>query len=37
LIREDDKLRGPDQKSAESCKIRSYAQFVEKLTTWTYM
>jgi hypothetical protein len=37
LIREDDKLRGPDQKSVESCKTRSYAQFVEKLTTWTYM
>jgi hypothetical protein len=37
LIREDDKLRGPDQKSAESCKTRSYTQFGEKLTTWTYM
>jgi hypothetical protein len=37
LIREDDKLRGPNQKSAESCKTRSYVQFEEKLTTWTYM
>jgi hypothetical protein len=37
LIREDDKLREPYQKSAESCKTRSYAQFGEKLTTWTYM
>jgi hypothetical protein len=37
LIREDDKLRGPNQKSVESCKRRSYAQFREKLTTWTYM
>jgi hypothetical protein len=37
LIREDDKLRGPNQKSAESCKTRSYVQFVEKLTTKAYM
>jgi hypothetical protein len=35
--REDDKLRGPNQKSAESCETRSYVQLGEKLTTWTYM
>jgi hypothetical protein len=32
-IREDGKLRGPSQKSAESCKTRSFVQFGEKLTT----
>jgi hypothetical protein len=37
LIREDDKLRGTNQKSAESCKTRSYVQFGEKLTTWIHM
>jgi hypothetical protein len=37
MIREDDKLRGPNLKSVESCKTRSHAQFGEKLTTWTYM
>jgi hypothetical protein len=37
MIREDDKLRGPNQKSAESCKTRSYAQFGEKLTSRAYM
>jgi hypothetical protein len=37
LIREDDKLRGPNQKSVESCKTRSYVQFGEKLTTKAYM
>jgi hypothetical protein len=35
--REDDKLRGPNQKSVESWKTRSYVQFREKLTTWTYI
>jgi hypothetical protein len=34
---EDDKLRGPKQKSAESCGTRSYVQFGEKLTTRAYM
>jgi hypothetical protein len=28
-----DKLRGPNQKSAKSCKTWSYVQFGEKLTT----
>jgi hypothetical protein len=37
MIREDDKLRGPNQKSVESCKRRSYVQFGEKLTTRAYM
>jgi hypothetical protein len=37
LIREDDKLRGPNQKSAESCGTRSYVQLAEKLTTRAYM
>jgi hypothetical protein len=31
--REDDKLRGPSQKSAESCGTRSFIQLGEKLTT----
>jgi hypothetical protein len=31
--REDDKLRGPSQKSAESCKTRSFVQLGEKPTT----
>jgi hypothetical protein len=35
--REDDKLRGPTQKSAESCGTRSYIQLGEKLTTWSHM
>jgi hypothetical protein len=35
--REDEKLRGPGQKSAESCGIRSFIQFGEKLTTRAYM
>jgi hypothetical protein len=35
--REDDKLRGPTQKSAESCGTRSYVQLGEKLTTRAHM
>jgi hypothetical protein len=35
--REDDKLRGPSQKSAESCGTRSFIQFREKLTTRAHM
>jgi hypothetical protein len=35
--REDDKLRGPNQKSVESCGTRSYVQLGEKLTTRAYM
>jgi hypothetical protein len=35
--REDDKLWGPTQKSAESCRTRSYVQLGEKLTTRAYM
>jgi hypothetical protein len=35
--REDDKLRGPIQKSAESCGTRSYVQLGEKLTTRAHM
>jgi hypothetical protein len=35
--REDDKLQGPTQKSAESCGARSYVQLGEKLTTRAYM
>jgi hypothetical protein len=31
--REDDKLRGPSQKSAKSCETRSFVQLGEKLTT----
>jgi hypothetical protein len=30
--REDDKLQGPIQKSAKSCRTRSYVQLGEKLT-----
>jgi hypothetical protein len=37
LTREDDKLRGPSQKSAESCEIRSFVQLGEKLTTRAHM
>jgi hypothetical protein len=37
LIREDGKLRGPSQKSAESCETRSFVQFGEKLTTRAHM
>jgi hypothetical protein len=35
--REDDKLRGPNQKSVESCGTRSNIQLGEKLTTRAYM
>jgi hypothetical protein len=35
--REDGKLRGPSQKSVESCEIRSFVQFEEKLTTRDHM
>jgi hypothetical protein len=35
--REDDKLRGPSQKSVESCETRSFVQFGVKLTTWAHM
>jgi hypothetical protein len=35
--RENEKLRGPGQKSAESCGIRSFIQFGEKLTTRAHM
>jgi hypothetical protein len=35
--REDDKLRGPSQKSAESCTTRSFVQLGEKLTTMAHM
>jgi hypothetical protein len=37
LTREDDKFRGPNQKSVESCGTRSYVQLREKLTTRAYM
>jgi hypothetical protein len=37
LTREDDKLRGPSRKSAESCRIRSFVQLGEKLTTRAHM
>jgi hypothetical protein len=35
--REDDKLRGPSQKSVESCETRSFVQLEEKLTTRGHM
>jgi hypothetical protein len=35
--REDDKLQGPSQKSAESCETRGFVQFREKLTTRAHM
>jgi hypothetical protein len=35
--REDEKLRGPSQKTAESCGIRSFIQSKEKLTTRAHM
>jgi hypothetical protein len=35
--REDDKLRGPIQKSVEPCGTRSYVQLGEKLTTRDHM
>jgi hypothetical protein len=35
--REDNKLRGPTQKSVESCGTRSYVQLGEKLTTRAHM
>jgi hypothetical protein len=35
--REDDKFRGPTQKSAESCGTRSYVQLREKLMKWAHM
>jgi hypothetical protein len=35
--REDDKLRGPSQKSVESCEPRSFVQLGEKLTTRAHM
>jgi hypothetical protein len=35
--REDGKLRGPSQKSAESCETRSFVQLEEKLTTRAHM
>jgi hypothetical protein len=35
--REDDKLRGPIQKSVESCGTRSYVQLGEKLMTRAHM
>jgi hypothetical protein len=35
--REDGKLRGPSQKSVESCGTRSFIQFGEKLTTRAHM
>jgi hypothetical protein len=35
--REDDKLRGPSQKSAKSCETRSFVQFGDKLTTRAHM
>jgi hypothetical protein len=35
--REDDKLRGPSQKSVESCETRSFVQLGEKLTTRAHM
>jgi hypothetical protein len=34
---EDDKHRGPSQKSAESCETRSFVQLGEKLTTRAHM
>jgi hypothetical protein len=34
---EDDKLRGPTQNSAKSCRTRSYVQLGEKLTTRAHM
>jgi hypothetical protein len=37
LTREDDKLRGPSQKSAESYETRSFVQLGEKLTTRSHM
>jgi hypothetical protein len=37
LTREDDKLRGPSQKSVESCETRSFVQLEEKLTTRAHM
>jgi hypothetical protein len=37
LTREDDKLRGPSRKSAESCRTRSFVQLGEKLTTRAHM
>jgi hypothetical protein len=35
--REDGKLRGPSQKSAESCETRRFIQLGEKLTTRAHM
>jgi hypothetical protein len=35
--REEDKLWGPTQKTAESCGTRSYVQLGEKQTTWAHM
>jgi hypothetical protein len=35
--REDDKLRGPKQKSAESCGTWSFVPLEEKLTTRAHM
>jgi hypothetical protein len=35
--REDEKLRGPSQKSVESCGTRSFIQFGDKLTTRAHM
>jgi hypothetical protein len=37
LTREDDKLRGPSQKSVESCETRSFVQLRDKLTTRAHM
>jgi hypothetical protein len=37
LIWEDEKLRGPSQKSAESCGTRIFIQFREKLMTRAHM
>jgi hypothetical protein len=37
LTQEDDKLRGPTQKSVESCGTRSYVQLREKPTTRAHM
>jgi hypothetical protein len=34
---EDDKLRGPIQKSAEPCGTRSFVKLEEKLTTRAHM
>jgi hypothetical protein len=37
LTREDDKLRGPNQKSVGSCGTRSFVQLGEKLMTRAHM